>query len=101
MKLGASPDNRTGETPPAGRFEPVSGFGMLWRGEFANIPAARARLGWALEKEYAFTSGYQCELPAYPRLWNCFIGGPGGTVYFIRPDSTAGVRVLWNQVEPR
>ncbi|MBI5880117.1 MAG: hypothetical protein HZB53_20910 [Chloroflexi bacterium] len=101
LKPGASPDNRTGETPPAGRFEPLSGFGMLWRGEFVDVPAARARLGWALEREYAFTSGHQCELTAYPRLWNCYLGGPNEKVYLMRPDSTAGVNVLWSEFGTR
>jgi hypothetical protein len=36
-----------GETPPAGLFEPVRGFGKLWREE----PGVRDRLGWAVEPE--------------------------------------------------
>lgn len=33
LKPGASPDNRVGDSPPTGYFEPLSGFGLVWRGE--------------------------------------------------------------------
>jgi len=36
-----------GETPPAGLFEPVRGFGKVWR----NSELVRASLGWALAAE--------------------------------------------------
>jgi hypothetical protein len=37
-------------TPPAGRFQPIRGFGKLWR----ERPEVRKRLGWALGVELAF-----------------------------------------------
>ena len=39
LKPGASPDNRLGEQAPAGMYEPVSGFGMVWRGEIEGVRA--------------------------------------------------------------
>ena len=33
LKPGASEDNRSGEDPPPGLYEPVSGFGLIWRGD--------------------------------------------------------------------
>jgi hypothetical protein len=43
-------------TPPAGRYQPVRGFGKIWRTE----PYLQNRLGWALSPEY----GYQTQLQA-------------------------------------
>ncbi|MCE7981430.1 MAG: hypothetical protein DYG89_09580 [Caldilinea sp. CFX5] len=98
QKAGASPDNRTGETPPAGLFEPVSGFGMLWRDEFVTDPFyfrdLRARLGWALAPEAGYEFAKQCEASAFP---TCYLRLPGDRVLRTYPDSTAGVNQLWEE----
>jgi hypothetical protein len=98
LKPGASEDNRVAEDPPPGLYQPVSGFGLLWRGEvdWPYGDAVRQRLGWAIAPEFGFDSAYQCTTPAHPRLWNCFLLGPDGEVIHLRPDSTAGVRTLWD-----
>lgn len=93
---GASPHNRVGETPPAGLFEPVSGFGQLWRGEFEGVEDLRARLGWASEPEFGFTTHYQCARSP-GRLWTCFLAAPDGQVLALRPDSSAQARFLWEE----
>jgi hypothetical protein len=41
-----------GEVPPAGLFEPVRGFGKVWR----NEPGVRDRLGWATAQEMGGSS---------------------------------------------
>lgn len=98
QKAGASPDNRTGETPPDGLFEPVSGFGMLWRTEFVTDPVyfrdLRARLGWALAPEEGYEFAKQCEAGAYP---TCYLRLPGERVLRTHPDSTAGINQLWEE----
>jgi hypothetical protein len=33
---------------PPGFFAPVSGFGLVWRGDVGQSPGYRDRLGWAL-----------------------------------------------------
>jgi hypothetical protein len=43
------------DSPPAGRFAPVRGFGYLW----AHNPDVRARVGWAIEPESGDTGGYR------------------------------------------
>ena len=97
LKPGASEDNRVGEEPPPGLYEPVSGFGLVWRGEveWPYADNVRERLGWATIPESGYDTAYQCSTPTYPRLWNCFLLGPGGEVFHLHPDSTAGVRLLW------
>jgi hypothetical protein len=41
--------------PPAGLYQPVRGFGLIWREE----PDVRRRLGWAVKPEAAFSTAYQ------------------------------------------
>jgi hypothetical protein len=98
LKPGASPDNRVGEEPPPGLYEPVSGFGMVWRREIEGVRAdVRERLGWATELESGYDAAYQCETVFYPGLWDCFLRGPRGEILYLRPDSTAQVRWLWEE----
>jgi len=99
LKPGASEDNRIGEEPPPGLYEPVSGFGLVWRGEveWPYGDVVRERLGWATVPESGYDTAYQCSTPTYPRMWSCFLLGPGGRVIHLHPDSTAGVRILWEE----
>lgn len=41
--------------PPQGLYQPVRGFGKVWR----NEPGVRERLGWALAPERAFEGAFQ------------------------------------------
>jgi hypothetical protein len=77
---GASPDNRGEETPPNGLLEPISGFGLVWRGEVVGIEDVRARLGWAVEPEYGFDMVYQCEMSC-GSTWDCYLQGPEGEIF--------------------
>ena len=98
LKPGASPDNRVGEPPPVGLFEPVSGFGMVWRGEINSTrPDVRQRLGWATEPEFAFDSAHQCMTMSLMHYWVCFQRGPRGEILRLYPDSTAQVRCVWEE----
>lgn len=81
---GGSVDNRVGGAP-TGLTEPVSGFGLLWRGEATQYPPGlRAELGWAVEAEYAYEATLQCA--AYPGTSypspNCYLRGPRGEIYY-------------------
>ena len=99
LKPGASEDNRVGEDPPPGLYEPVSGFGLIWRGEvdWPQVADARQRLGWATEPEHGYDTAYQCMTPSHPSLWNCFLRGPRGDILLLYPDSSANVRTLWER----
>ena len=81
---GANPNNRVGGAP-AGLHEPISGFGLLWRGEIESVPNLRSQLGWAVEPEVGFQTTYQCE--GYPGTNyaspTCYIRGRDGAVYQI------------------
>lgn len=75
LKPGASPENRVEETPPPGLSEPVSGFGLVWRGEVMDTEEVRDRLGWAVETEYGFEAVHQCQA-ACGAHWHCYLQGP-------------------------
>lgn len=97
LKPGASADNRVPEDPPPGYLQPVSGFGLLWRGEVENLTTdVRQRLGWATEPEFGYDTAYQCTTRAHPRSWSCYLRGPNGELLYLHPDSTAQVRLLWH-----
>lgn len=79
---GANPNNRVGGAP-VGLTEPVSGFGLVWRGEVEGVSGLRSQLGWAVEPEYGFQTTYQCEgYPGtnYPSP-TCYLRGPNGALY--------------------
>lgn len=82
LKDGASPDNRSGETPPAGLYEPVSGFGLIWRNEIYGGEGVREQLGWAVEPEAAFQTVHQCE-KRIGLQWNCYLRDPEGRILAI------------------
>lgn len=78
-------------TPPPGTYTPSSGFGRLWRGEFANPgPGAmteppRALLGWAVEPEHPYATGYQCQSARTYDEQRCYMRGPGGEMIWYGP----------------
>jgi hypothetical protein len=79
---GSSVGNRVGEAPPNGLFEPISGFGLVWRGEVVGVEGVRARLGWAMEPEYGFDTIYQCEMSCGSN-WDCYLEGPQGATFHL------------------
>jgi hypothetical protein len=101
QKPGASPDNRVGEQPPAGLYEPVSGFGQVWRSEFEWPEAenVRARLGWATGPEFGFDSASQQAIITCPKGWVRYLRGPRGEILRLSPASTVGWPLIWEQVQ--
>jgi len=53
------PENDPTIVPPDGRFQPIRGFGKLWR----ETPGLREELGWALGVELGFESMLQEQAP--------------------------------------
>jgi hypothetical protein len=72
-------------TPPAGRLAPVSGFGIVWRGDASQSPGFRDSLGWALQPEFNYRATYQCwglrgYLSALGGISDCYLTHPEGWV---------------------
>lgn len=68
------PANVPEQEPPTGLFQPVGGFGKVWR----ENPAVRDRLGWGTAEETLYNATYQDEIrESIP-----------GVAYLTRPDGT-------------
>ncbi len=80
----------TGATPPEGLFEPVSGFGIVWRGEVPGSEDIRGQLGWAVEKEFQINTAYQCY--ADNADLTCFVRGPEVEIIRLLPG---GMWDIW------
>lgn len=102
LKPGASEQNRIGEDPPPGLYEPVSGFGLIWRAEveWPEIGNVRERLGWAIEPEFGFDTTSQGAMLACPRGWITYMRAPHGEILRLGPASTAGFPLVWEDASP-
>ncbi len=82
------PESDPAIIPPAGYYQPVRSFGLVWReAYFGAAGSARDRLGWATD--LAFASGelaLQCHT-GDSRLGGCYVAGPDNTVYAVGPDN--------------
>jgi len=63
--------------PPDGMFQPMRGFGLVWRA----ARGVRDKLGWATGQEMPYQAALQIDT-----LGNRFIGGPNGEVYQLDAD---------------
>lgn len=52
------PESDPGIVPPAGLYQPIRGFGKLWR----DNAAVRDKLGWALAPEQGYTATWQWQM---------------------------------------
>lgn len=75
----AEPESDPTILPPEGLYQPVRGFGMVWR----EFPGVRERLGWALAPEQGYEGALQHEHHE---------GSSSGAPTFLR---TADGRVIW------
>ena len=97
VKPGASEQDRVDEEPPPGLYEPVSGFGLVWRGEVEGIDAkVRERLGWAKEPEFGFTLKNQCQMQVVSGAWTCYLQAPRGEIIRYGAVTTAGYPLVWD-----
>jgi hypothetical protein len=68
--------------PPPRLYQPVRGFGLLWREE----PGVRERLGWAVDRE----EGYQTALQRTShRYWDLYIRALDGGVWKLGPNGSS------------
>ena len=76
------PESDPDIVPPDGLFQPVRGFGKIWR----QRTGVRDRLGWATGEEFSLEDGgYQCSSAAYA---SCYVSGPEGVVYVLYPNGS-------------
>jgi hypothetical protein len=83
---------------PEGLYAPVSGFGLVWRGDVAQSPGFHEQLGWGLDQEFGYDAILQCDnaAPSGGRSWQtCYLRGPGGEVIMLHP---LGGWLLWSEL---
>ncbi len=81
------PESDPAISAPPGYYQPVRGFGMLWREGSHRGRPVRDLLGWAIEPEFAVDRGaVQCDTA--PKYSTCYIGDPLGVVYVEEPESS-------------
>jgi hypothetical protein len=80
------PESDPNIVPPPGYYQPVRGFGKLWReGLHWDGTSIHELLGWAIEPEFAIDHGaVQCDTS--PKYNTCYLGDPLGVVYVEEPE---------------
>ncbi|GAB4482142.1 MAG: hypothetical protein Kow00124_30700 [Anaerolineae bacterium] len=69
---------------PPGLFQPVRGFGMIWRGEGALV-GVRDRVGWALAPEFPIETAFQCD--SAPKYNTCYLQTRDGIIE-LKPEGS-------------
>jgi hypothetical protein len=84
------PEEDPALTPPPGRYQPVRGFGLVWR-ENQNV---RERLGWAIDPETGFTAAVQ--RTSRPKYNDIYIRALDNKVWRLLPESSGWEKVPRN-----
>lgn len=66
--------------PPPGLFQPIRGFGLLWREQ----PNVRERLGWATGEEMAY--GTALQRTSYAKYNETYIRAAGGGIWQLQAE---------------
>lgn len=75
-------------TPPPGFYQPVRGFGLVWREQ----PNVRDRLGWALAPEAAYTT--QVQRTSYYKYNHTYIRAYDGNVWHLEPEHSGWEKIM-------
>ena len=83
----SQPDRDPELTPPDGLFQPVRGFGLVWR----QNPRVRDRLGWAIDQETGFETIVQhTTLFKYN---STYIRALDGDVWYLGPEQSTWEKI--------
>jgi hypothetical protein len=74
-------------TPPTGLYQPVRGFGLVWREE----PGVRERIGWAEDSEVGFMTAVQST--SRPKYNDIYIGALDGKIWKLLPESSGWEKI--------
>ena len=86
--LEATRDTSHEVVAPEGMHAPISGFGLIWRGDVSESHAYREELGWGRAPGFGYDSVYQCDdaLPSGGRsCQTCYLLGPDDEVVVFHP----------------
>lgn len=82
------PDDDPTIIPPPGYYQPVRGFGLVWREQIG----VRARLGWAVDLESTYTTAVQ--RTSYPRYNDTFIRAADGNVWRLITEHSGWEKII-------
>ncbi len=85
------PESDPSLVPPEGRYQPVRGFGKLWR-ESGNL---RQELGWGVTPEFGYVSNYEYHAGGSVDANGNYTPGPGYHVLY----SLAGEKFRFNEAD--
>jgi len=86
------PESDPDLVPPTGLYQPVRGFGQVWR----THPEVRDRLGWALAPERGFQGAYQLGTDYYAQAGDVYLRTVDGNVLQLHEgDGRSGYWSLW------
>jgi hypothetical protein len=86
----SQPDHDPSLVPPDGLYQPVRGFGLVWR----QNPEVRERLGWAVDQETAFVTTVQ-RVPGYGRHSSTYMRALDGNVWHLQ---SIGFGCGWSKI---
>jgi hypothetical protein len=75
--------------PPPGFYQPIRGFGLVWRDQ----PMVRDRLGWALAGEAGFITAVQ--RTSYAKYNDIYLQALDGKIWRLLPEHSG-----WEKIEP-
>jgi hypothetical protein len=81
------PESDPALEPPPGLYQPVRGFGKVWREQ----PGVRERLGWALAPEIGFTTAVQ--RTSYAKYNETYLRASDGNVWKLGPERSAWEKI--------
>jgi hypothetical protein len=81
------PENDPSLTPPPDFYQPVRGFGLIWRQQ----ASVRDRLGWAVDSEIGFSSAVQ--RTSRPKYNDTYVRALDGKVWKLLPMSSGWEKI--------
>ena len=80
-------DTEAEVTAPEGLYAPISGFGLVWRGDVER-GGYQDILGWGTGAEFDYTATFQCDVST-SRWRFCYVTVPGGRTLVLHPNGYA------------
>ncbi|MBK9054046.1 MAG: hypothetical protein IPL78_24965 [Chloroflexi bacterium] len=82
------PDDDPTIIPPPGYYQPVRGFGLVWREQMG----VRDRLGWAVDLESTYPTAVQ--RTSYPRYNDTYIRAADGNVWRLLTEHSGWEKII-------
>lgn len=81
------PESDPDIVPPAGFYQPIRGFGKVWR----ENPQVRERLGYAVDREQGYS--IQAQRTSYPKYNSFYLLALDGNVWHMGPEGSSWEKI--------